>query len=73
MCIYYEMGAYVVTRALLSRAQTKWQVCNPSAVAIKRLLMPILTHPRALHDDLLVHLVKQLVSIPANQEATYTR
>ena len=60
MCIYYEMGAYMV-------------MCASSAVAIKRLLTPILNHPRALYDDLLVHLVKQLVSIPANQEATYTR
>ena len=31
------MGACVVTHTLLSRVQTKWQVCNPSAMAVERL------------------------------------
>ena len=39
MCIYYKMGACVATCALLSKVQTKWQVSNPSAVAVERLLI----------------------------------
>ena len=62
------MGPCMVTHALMSRAQTKWQVCNPSGVAVERLPTPILTHLSALHDDLLV-LSYVAGSIPANQGA----
>ena len=37
MRVYYEMGT-VVTHALLSRAQTKCEAYNPSAVAVDGLL-----------------------------------
>ena len=39
MHIYYEMGTWVVTLALLSRAQTKCEAYNPSVVAVDGLLV----------------------------------
>ena len=39
MHIYYEMGTWVVTHALLSRAQTKCEAYNPSVVAVDGLLV----------------------------------